>query len=115
MSQIAFKRRVYRNIANLGKTNDFTFDVPANCFIADIIIINNTANAVTGGLKFGTTNGGTEVVTAVAVGASAYTHVLDSALTKRVFSKTAATTIYVQDVTAWNSANVDVNVIIGKI
>jgi hypothetical protein len=109
------RRRVYTNVASKGQTNDFTFIVPANCFIDSIIIINNNANAVTGGLKFGTTAGGTDVVSSVAVGANAFTHVADSALAKKVFSKTANTTIYVQDVTAWNSANVDVNVIIGRL
>lgn len=114
MSNIALQRRVFRQISNDGKANDFTFDVPAGHYIRDIIIVNNTANAVTGGLKFGTTAGGTDVVSSVAVGANATTFVADSALAKRLFSKTAIQTIYVADVTAWNSANVDVTVIIGR-
>jgi len=114
MSNIGIQRRVFRPISNDGKTDDFTFIVPAGHYIRDIIIVNNTANAITGGLKFGTTSGATDVVTTVAVGANATTFVLDSALSKRLFSKTVAQTVFVQDVTAWNSANVDVTVIIGR-
>jgi hypothetical protein len=85
--------------------NDFTLSLPAGCKIDSIIIRNKTANAVTGGIKVGTTNGGTEVVTAEAVGANAF---VSATLNASVFSATAATTLYFQDVTAWNSAVLDV-------
>lgn len=65
-------------------------------------------NAVTGGLKFGTTLGGTDVVTAQAVAGSSLAMIADSALSKKIFSRTAEQIIYVDAVTGWNSAKVDV-------
>lgn len=97
----------------IGATNDTTFTVPAGAYIKHIIIKNSTANAITGGLKFGTTSGGVDVAAAVAVGANAVIAVTDAAILKRFFSTSSATTIYVQDVTAWNSANVSITVELG--
>lgn len=98
----------------LAKTSAFTFEVRAGFYIKDIIINNTTANAVTGGLKFGTTLGGTEVISAVAVGSSAFLVVADASYTKRVFSTTANTTVYVDAVTGWNSASLDITLVLGK-
>jgi len=87
-----------------------SFSVPAGYVIESIAIFNNTANAITGGLKFGTAAGGTQVITAQAVGASALLVVADSALTLRAFSTTAAQIVYFDAVTAWNSADIDIRV-----
>lgn len=87
------------------------FTIPAKGVIKDIIIYNNNGNAITGGLKIGTTNGGTEVVVALAVGANALVPVLDAALVKRIFSLTAPTTLYYDAVVAWNNATLDLRVI----
>jgi hypothetical protein len=89
-------------------TNDTTFTVPAGYMIESIAIRNTTANAVTGGIKIGTTSGGTDVVAAQAVGASALVVIADAAILLRYFSATADTTLYLQDVTAWNSASLEV-------
>jgi len=83
-----------------------TFVVPAGHQIEHIAFFNTTANAVSGGVKIGQTNGGTEVVAAQAVGANALGTVAGADVLKRVFSTTAATTLYVQAVTSWASANV---------
>lgn len=80
--------------------------LPPTAYITSIIIYNRTANAVTGGIKIGTTAGGTEVVTAQAVGANAFVEC--ATINLRLFSVSAYTTLYVYDVTDWNSANVDV-------
>mgnify|MGYP001612917009 FL=1 len=102
---------VYR----LAQTNYITKVVQNWQFIKHIAIINNSANAITGGLKIGTTSGAVDVAAAVAVGANALTFVLDAALLIRFFSKTVAQTLFLQDVVAWNSANIDVHIICGKL
>lgn len=94
-----------------GQTNDFTYSVPAGWQIDAIYIKNNTANAVTGGIKIGTSSGGTQVVSAQAVGANANLRIGDSSLLLRWFSATSAQTLYIQDVSAWNSANLDFHIV----
>jgi hypothetical protein len=89
-------------------TNDTTFVVPAGYMIEAIAIRNTTANAVTGGIKIGTTSGGTDVVAAQAVGANALVVITDASILLRYFSATLNTTLYLQDVTAWNSASLEV-------
>jgi len=88
-------------------TADATVSIPAGYKIDSLVIENTTANAVTGGIKIGTTNGGTEVAAAIAVGANALLQVTDAELLKRLFSMSTATTLYLQDVTAWNSASLN--------
>jgi hypothetical protein len=87
---------------------DTTFNVPAGYAIEAITIRNTTGNAVTGGVKIGTTAGGTDVVAAQAVGANALVTVTDASILKRYFSATLETTLYVEDVTSWNSASLEV-------
>lgn len=99
---------------NPGKTAAFSFNVPAGYYTAQFFITNNTANAITGGLKFGTSAGGTDVITAIAVGANAVIHVPDATVLKRRYAKASAQTIFVDAVTAWNSANIDLDVILVK-
>lgn len=94
-------------VAARSKTANFTVSVPKNAIVDKIYIRNNTANAVTGGVKVGTTDGGTDVVTAAAVAASAIVQALP---TVGAINTAAARTLYIQAVTAWNSANVDVRV-----
>lgn len=91
-------------------TSAGSFVVPAGRMISSIVIVNSTANAVTGGIKFGTTAGGVDVAAAVAVGANAVLAVLDAALLKRFFSASVDTTIYYDAVVGWNSANVRIAV-----
>lgn len=85
--------------------------LPANAVIDYIVVFNTTANAITGGLKFGTTAGATDVTVAVAVGANALLFITDALLIKRIFSTTATQQIFFDAVAAWNSANVDVTII----
>lgn len=86
-------------------TANATVSIPAGYGIRDIWIINTTANAVTGGVRIGTTDGGSDVVVAQAVGANALVKVANSALLTALFSRSAAQTLYIQAVVAWNSAN----------
>lgn len=78
--------------------------LPAGSVIEAITFRNKTANAVTGGIRVGTTNGGAEVVTAATVGANAFVQATVNAFTL----STSSQTLYVQAVTSWNSAVVDV-------
>lgn len=93
-------RVVSRSLAANG-----TVVIPQGAVVRSIVIRNNTANAVTGGVKVGTTDGGTDVLAAGAVAASAlvvYPPLIGAANTA------AARTLYIQAVTAWNSASLDV-------
>lgn len=97
------------NIQRLTAITDGTsgLSVPAGYFIDNISIQNTNANAITGGLKIGTTTGATDVLLAVAIGANAILKVPDALLLKTSFSTTAVQTLFVQTVTLWNSANIN--------
>lgn len=97
-----------RIIPLLTVTNDTSFAIPPGYSISSITIFNTTANAVTGGLKFGTTSGGVDVIAAQAVGANALLVVASADILLKVFSFSAAQTIHIQDVTAWNSASLNI-------
>lgn len=96
-------------------TGNTTAVIPAGFVILQIVIENTTANAVTGGIKIGTTNGGTEVVVALAVSANSLQAVPDATLLKSVFSMSTDTTLYIQTVTLWNSASLNIRFILQKI
>lgn len=100
-------------VTGITAQNFSSIILPASAYIREIIVQNTTANAVTGGIKVGTTAGGTDVVTALTCGASCLTFVADSALSKRVFSATATQALSIDAVTGWNSASVNVTVIYG--
>lgn len=93
-----------------GVTANTTVTIGPGWAIDDVFVHNTTANAVTGGVRIGTTNGGADVVAALTVGASALTFVAAAALLKRWFSRTAAQTLYIQAVTGWNSASLDITI-----
>lgn len=81
-----------------------TFVLPAGCVLERVYIRNNTANAVTGGVRIGTTDGGVDVVVALAVGANG---MVDTASLLSLLASTA-TTLYIQAVTLWNGASLDI-------
>lgn len=92
-----------------------SFSVPAGYYIEDIIIVNNTANAVTGGIKFGKTVGATDIVAAQTVAASSINFIAHASILIRLFAKSgAAQTVYFDAVTGWNSATVDIRVVLRK-
>lgn len=96
------------------ETNTFaangTFTVAPNASIESITIYNTTANAVTGGIKIGTTNGGTEVVASQAVNGNDILTISDASILKRIFSNSANTILYIQAVTGWNSASLRIQI-----
>ncbi len=86
---------------------DGTYAVPGGFQIEGIIIENTTANAVTGGIRIGTTAGGTQVVVAQPVGANALLKIMDADILLKVFSVSAPTSLFVEAVTNWNTASVN--------
>jgi hypothetical protein len=88
-----------------GVASNATLVVPAGYALRDIFVRNTTANAVTGGVKVGTTSGATDVLVALTVGANAFT--LGVPLIRQ-FSPTATQTLFIQAVVAWNSASLDI-------
>lgn len=95
-------------------TND-TVVIPAGYAIQSITVNNTTANAVTGGLKIGTTDGGTDVVVALATGANAILGIPDATILLKYFSTASPQTLYLNAVVAWNSASLDTNIILIKV
>jgi hypothetical protein len=87
-------------------TANTTISIPYSWGIDSITFRNTTANVVTGGIRIGTTNGGNEVVTAQAVGANELIQVLPQDIKIYFFAHNATTTLHIQAVTSWNSANV---------
>ena len=92
-------------------TANGTVVIPAGVLLRRLYFRNRTANAVTGGIRVGTAAAGTQVVTAQAVGANAVASVLASIESY----STSTQTLYIEAVTAWNSADVDVVVVYEEI
>ena len=98
----------------LNVTANTTLVIPAGYSILQVIIENTSANAITGGVKIGTSSGGTQVVVALAVGANSIQKIPDATLLKSVFSRTASQTLYIQAVTLWNSASLNIHFVLRK-
>jgi hypothetical protein len=97
-----------------GTTSVQIGTLPASAYIQHIIVNNLTANAIgTTGIAFGSTANGTDFDAALACGANCLVFAADSALSKRVFSTTAATPIFASATSNWNSANVTITVVYG--
>lgn len=92
-----------------GTTNFVAGQLPASAYIQKVVVSNATANAVTGGVSIGSTANGTDIVAAATCGANCLNG--DITIAKSAFSTTAATTLNVAAVTAWNNANVTVTVV----
>jgi hypothetical protein len=82
-----------------------TIVIPQGAVVRRIYIRNKTANAVTGGIRVGTTATGVDVHATIAVAGSA---VLSALPLIEAINLAAARTLYVEAVTAWNSASLDV-------
>jgi hypothetical protein len=93
-----------------GVTANTFFVVPAGWYIADIFAEEVAGHAITGGLKIGTVSGGTNVIANLTVGANSIGHASDVQLPKRIFSKTADTKLFVQAVTNWSGAKLNLRV-----
>ena len=81
--------------------------IPAKALLLNIAYNNNTANAVTGGLKIGTTSGGTDVVAAQSIGANANGTMVQSGTLLKMFFGNSSQTLFYDAVSSFNSATVD--------
>lgn len=95
-------------------TANTTFVVPAGYYIVNVLYQNTTANIVTGGVRVGTTDGGVDVVVALAIGANAIGAIPNATLLKQYFSSSVNTTLYIQTVTLWNSASLNLTFVMAK-
>ena len=114
LSENSFRPVVFSTLGvnGVGAANS-QIVIPSNSYI-DMILFKETAgNAVTGGIKIGTTVGGTDIVSSQAVPASTAGHINDSTMQTRVF--TAPQTLYIGAVSSWNGAKVNFTIIIGAI
>ncbi len=104
-----YEKTITRRAKVSGADDANYFILPsAGAILRDIIVENTTSNAITGGLKFGTTSGGTDIVSALTVGADADVHVTDAALLKKFFGMSSPQPIFFDAVTSWNSAEVNI-------
>lgn len=100
-----------RTLTLAGVTSATSASLPSNSFISQIYVKANNANAVTGGLKFGSTSGAADIVAALVVAASVISPPATLLLTKFA----AAQTVFIDAVVAWNSANVDITLVYGQL
>lgn len=91
-----------------------TVSIPAGYMIVSIQLINTTVNAVTGGVRIGTTGGAADVVSAQAVGASAFIKIAETTVLKPGFSTTVAQTLFIEAVVAWNSASLNMSFLLAR-
>lgn len=104
------------NNQRLARTSASTFTLPSGHVLESIRVVNNTANAVSGGLKIGTTNGGADLVAALTVGANADVLVHRADMLKTFFAPAnAGRTVYFDAVTAWNSASLDLQMTMRRV
>ena len=99
-----------------GTTDFMIATIPAGAYIRDIIIVNTTANAVTGNISIGTTANGTDVVASQACAANCQVVMTDALTLKRSFPATqpsAAQPIHAAPITAGNNANVTFTIVYG--
>lgn len=101
---------VATGITNTSSPSPAQVTLPANSYITGIIIENTTATSVTGGVKVGTTSGGTQVVANFQCLASCLTSVTDALILRRVFSTTTPQTLFIDGVTALSGAILNVTV-----
>jgi hypothetical protein len=80
---------VYNTGISTGTTDIVIGTLPASSYVHNIIVSNSVAAAVTGGIAFGTTANGTDIVTALA----------------------SATPVHAAAVTAWNSTNCTITIL----
>lgn len=102
---------ILQNIRLTAQTAAGSFMLPTNGVIRDIIVTNTTGNAITGGLKFGSSSGATDIVAALAVGINGLVFVTDALLLKRFFSASSAQQIFFDAVVSWASASVQIDIL----
>lgn len=85
--------------------------LPAGTYIDRIVVQETSGASITGGLKFGTSSGGTQIVSAAICGASCLVWVPDASISTRIFS--TQTQVFIDAVSSWNSAAANVTIFYG--
>lgn len=86
--------------------------IPIGAYIDSITVQEVSGAAIVGGLKFGTTAGGSDIATwgpATLLNAS-YNHVPDVSMLKRAFSSTAPQNVHFDAVGNWNQGAVNITI-----
>jgi hypothetical protein len=97
--------------ANTTTTNSPT--LPAGAYIHNIVLAETAGTAVSGGVKIGTTAGGTDIVAAQAVAGNALVTITDASLLKRSFGTgpaPAVQQIFFGAVTAFSPSVLNVSI-----
>lgn len=94
-----------------GATAAGSWQLPAGSVLLNIAVRSNNANAMTGGLKIGTTVGGTQILLALALPGLA----LNASVPGLPGINATPLTLYFDAVVAWNNANVDIAFIYAKV
>lgn len=104
----------YRSMVVSGQTSAFSLTLPAGAYIQSVILQETSGAAVTGGVKIGTTSGGTDVVAAIVMPASSLAMTSDAsfgAAQKRAFSATVPQTLFFGAVSSFNGAALNATVV----
>jgi hypothetical protein len=96
-------------------TADTAVSIPPGWAIDQIFYCEAAGNAVTGGIRIGTTSGAADVVAVQAVSANALGEIAAASILKKVFSRAAAQTLHIQAVTAWNAASLELSFVLRKV
>lgn len=105
---------VIYQIPVIGATANFQMSVPIGTQLISVQMSETTlTQSITGGIRIGTAAGGTDVVVAQAVAAGAKLVITDATLLKRVFSVSADTPLFIEAVTNWNGASLNVTYLVG--
>jgi hypothetical protein len=106
---------IYTTGVQTGTTSLTIGTIPANAYLQHVIVQNNTANPITGGLNFGVVGGSaTAIASALAVAGSVTVIAADSALTRiQGTTAPAAYSVTVAAQTTWNNANVTITLVYG--
>jgi hypothetical protein len=96
-------------------TADTTISIPAGWSIERIHFAETAGNAVTGGIKIGTTSGASDVVTPQPVGANALGTIAETSIDKRIFSRSSAQVLFIEAVASWNGASVELSFVLKKV
>lgn len=99
-----------RSVNVVGATTATQIALPQGAFIQHIFVHETSNRAITGGLKFGTTNGGTDIISSIAVSGNSKVHATDSAIATRGFLP-GSQTVYIDAAGSWNSAKADIFII----
>lgn len=86
--------------------------LPAGAYLRQVVVVNSTANAVTGNISIGSTANGTDIVASLVCAANCVADAPGTTtIAKSVFSTTAATSLHAAAITAWNSANITFTIV----